>query len=391
MSMLIDVAEKPAELQIKTTDHGINILVTAICFIGITSLVFFLVGRPDAIASFVILIGSGIASYFAARFFTLSYTTFTFGENRLDVVDETQLLSFFRNRAIDTTQVIGYEILRGKDSEILAIYLNNKSPYVFSLVDTPRYVVEAFFEHRLRVINKSNRLSDNSFKKTFFSSMKLLSAILLAQLCLLGVYEYSYYIKHEYYFSLNPYHGIRLLLINFFVALFYAKYFYKLKVRIAGKYFSAFMIWVNFGLLIGGMAAWENYSYRKHDVEEPREVFNNLKAKFIEIEDKLRIDLGEIGFETKVNDQRKGTMSTFKQFLTAPAEVFPGARPLLWVGYEFEGGKFNKSLSYIKREQLFNEAFIKNRQSFQTTMAKKIHFYEVVYSGFNPHLNKMNF
>lgn len=387
-----EVSEQKTELQIKTLHSLINGIIGFISFIIILSLLLFIVGHTNKIAALIVLVVSAVSAYYIAKSFSLSYTTLNFEQGNLHISSETHFLSFFRNKILDKTEILGYEIFKSRYASDLVIYLKNRSPFTLTLVDKNRDQINFFFEDKIGVINKNNRLSTRSFTQVFIISFILLLIVALIQLTILVVYNYIYYSNYEHYFPLNTLHAIKLLIPNVLVILICNYSFYKLNVRIAAKGFILLVLGINSFLLFGGMQAWQEHSYEKYTVNKPVDVFNNLKEKIFDIKDIGSYNTEEIGYELtlKKRKRHKDQYSGYTQYLTAPLEFHLRARKLLWVGYEFKGS-FKRGLKFSERKAFLEKELQRNKNKFLAILKLKAQFYEVVYSGYNSTFNKDKF
>jgi hypothetical protein len=371
-----------SEVPIKTIHPVVNNVIAIISFGCLSALLSLLFGSMPNAKGLFIFFGAYFGAYHVAKLLSLSYTTLTFDKDLLTITSETQFLSFFRNTELNLTNILGYEIHQSKLFTKLIIYKKNGPLYVLTLTGTPKAVIENFFDGRIVLIDKKNPLSSNTFSQAFLKGISLLAGFWVIQFCFIALYQYLFFAEYHYYFPFSFTHIVKLAIINIFIILAFSHIFDRINLRIDGKYTGIFVLCLSFVLTAGAISFFEKHTYDNVRLNNPDEIFRNIRAKNFSFKHNLPVNNKIIGHLIQFKLSRKSAYNKFEQYFTTPV-ITHLANRRLWIGNQYTG-KIKKNLDFEERHDAITAERVKNKFYFISSLEQHAHFYEVVYSGFNP-------
>ena len=358
---------EPTDILVKTIDPVVNGLIALVCFSGVAGLLNFVFGE------LLIAIPAGaVLAYIATRVLSKNLTTITFEPHSLVITSGSVVFNTHSSKSFELSDIVGYEFYTSKLYNKLVLYRANQSPYCLTLLGYPDATITTFFKSNIKRIDKNNPLSLLSFKQTFKAVLSLLICFWLVQVSVIACYEYFYCEKHHEFWSLSGIHLLYLGLANILIIKIYNRKFDKLKIRIEGKYFGAWMLSLTLIIGLAAMGPIDNIPHYPVSVDRAVDVFNHPKSKIFTINENITIDPSIIGYYEDINKNKRFT----RGFITSPILKFPMHKSL-WIGTDYmtrKGGHYSSS----KIKLLIDSG-------------KKCQFYEVVYTHLHPSIRGRNF
>lgn len=394
-----EIIESPAvdskEIEIQTIHPTANSVIFIFSFLSYFFLFLYIVrgnfGISGSIATIILLIAAVAASYFTSRFFSLNNTTLRIEQNNIEIYSESNFITGFNNILIPLDDIKGYEFHDNTFYKQLVFYRIIGRPIVLTLLEKQFLQTDVFLNPFLPVINKKNRLSDQSFTTAFSKTAITLLITFIFQVLTIVLFEFYSLEKYQHPLVLNSNIVWSFFFINLFILFIFSKLFDRHKLRMKGKVACYVFIVMNFIILNAVSSFVIKAGYQLKKLDRPEEIFKYRTDRTFLIGSEIQVDTSIIGYHYEIASAgRRSVYNNFTQYFVSPVSSFQKDWYRLWIGQKYKH-EIRKSESGASSKRIRDRFKDNKRQEFQKSFQLKPRFYEVVYSDFNQSFRQKEF